>query len=292
MELDLDDPVVARASVHHVLHERSLLVVYQPIMDHRRHAIFGYEALTRPVVDGQMLPPDRWFRAAYENRRAYAADLLALTCIAHDVAALPDLGRSQPLFVNVMPSTLRHPSLLTRLARLVGQGLIVPEQWVFEITEHIPYDPLTLVEPIRWLTALGFRVAVDDFGTPGLGLDVIRDLEPTWVKIDRSRIAGLAASPAQRHWVRALVRHTGAEGATLIAEGVEDPRDVIALRRLGISLSQGFHWAVPRPGDQLVVGSDDTDRPPTGAGAPTVRASLLGRPPRALVGSDPLIRRP
>ncbi|GGJ12861.1 hypothetical protein GCM10010885_22700 [Alicyclobacillus cellulosilyticus] len=223
----------------------ALHIVYQPIVDHAATALFGWEALARPVLHGTTLRPDVWFRAAHQCGSAARADALSLILAVTHLSAFPREVRAKPLFVNVLPSSLTdeaYVQVLETVARQLTGGL--SEQLVVEIVEYVDYDPAALREAVRRLRALGVRIALDDVGTDHASLKAFTLLRPEFVKLDRSLIQGLSAAPARRQGLAEWVRQVQAV-SVVIAEGVETRQDLTAVRETGITLSQGYYWSPP-----------------------------------------------
>ena len=247
-----DDPAFVKKSVSSVMSQRSLKVVYQPIVDHVAHQVFGYEALSRPFVDSQVIRPDLWFRAAYDCKCSVEADLLALDCIVENATLLPVGNVSQPIFINVMPSSLDHPAFLKELTRMIVQGLCQPDHMVFEIVEYIDYDPQRLAEVMHILRSFGIGIALDDVGaTGGFSVEAVSQLKPDFVKIDQSVVLGIAKSTFKQNWLKNMVQQLAPDCYSVIAEGIENIEDLQTVEETGIVFSQGYYWGRPMPSTSL-----------------------------------------
>jgi EAL domain-containing protein (putative c-di-GMP-specific phosphodiesterase class I) len=84
------------------------------------------------------------------------------------------------------------------------------------------------------------RIAVDDAGAGYASLHHIVELQPDFIKIDRSLVHGVADDHARRVAVSAFVLLSLDLGATIVAEGVERPSDRSALCDLGVHAAQGY----------------------------------------------------
>ena len=235
-------------SVQRILERRSLPVVFQPIVDHLQQRIYGHEVLSRPTLNGHLIRPDLWFRAAYECRRSLEADLLVLTSAVSSLHALPGDVTIAPLFINVLPSSLSNKSFLTQLEALFEQGLCHPEQLVLELVEYVPYQPASLMEPLASLHSLGVRLALDDVGNGG-SLATLVQLEPDFIKLDRSLIQGISQSEPKQKLLSHLVAYMGS-GYRTVVEGVETLADLSVVKQAGAALSQGYLWSQPLPLEQ------------------------------------------
>ncbi len=95
------------------------------------------------------------------------------------------------------------------------------------------------------LRAIGVRLAIDDFGTGYSSLAYLSRLPVDALKIDRAFIAGLLRGPVSSAIVKATVELGHALGLAVVAEGVEDERQLVQLRALGCDRAQGAFVAMP-----------------------------------------------
>ena len=95
------------------------------------------------------------------------------------------------------------------------------------------------------------RIALDDFGTGYSSMAYLRRFPFDKLKIDRCFVQALTRDPQARVIVRAIIdMATGLRMATL-AEGVETPDELAALRAEGCTLVQGYLVAPPLPVEQV-----------------------------------------
>jgi len=92
---------------------------------------------------------------------------------------------------------------------------------------------------------LGLRLAIDDFGTGYSSLSYLKRLPVETLKIDKSFIGGLGRSP--KDWLIASPTISLAQtlGLGVVAEGVENARQAMHLRKLGCDQAQGNYFAKP-----------------------------------------------
>ena len=79
------------------------------------------------------------------------------------------------------------------------------------------------------------------------------ELRPSFVKLDRRVIVGLAGDPARQVQVAAMVRVTGEHACTVLASGIENEEDRRAADDLGVKLGQGY--LLGRPEDLVHAGA-------------------------------------
>ena len=92
---------------------------------------------------------------------------------------------------------------------------------------------------------MGFRVGLDDFGSGYANLELLTDLWPHYIKIDRCLIDGVVNNQRQAAIVQSLVAMCQRLELDIVAEGIETLGDARWLYQQGISLQQGFFYARP-----------------------------------------------
>jgi EAL domain-containing protein (putative c-di-GMP-specific phosphodiesterase class I) len=231
-----------RVALLNLIETENVDIAYQPIIQIKSGDFLGVEGLARfPNAFG---PPDHLFAQADSIGLGLELERLAIRQAWH---ALERLSSQQFLAINVSPESLLE------LARRAQERSDLPlGQLVIEITEQTVvqcYENLRdVIDPLR---AQGLRISVDDAGAGYASLHHIVELKPDFIKIDRSLVYGLADDHALRVAVSAFVRLAQDLGATVIAEGVEGPRDLAALSELGVDAAQGYLLGRPstRPDD-------------------------------------------
>lgn len=214
--------------------KREMKVVLQPIVDLRTRVTFAYEALVRPTMSDFESPLDM-FAAAGESK---CCGELGRVIRELAIEACPN----HPLFLNIHPSELDE------------HWLVQPDDPIFrhsedvylEITESVPLTHFGLCQSIlREIRGKGIYLVVDDLGAGYSNLKYIADLSPRVVKLDRQLIAGLTRSSRLYRLVSSMVLLCEDLGASVVAEGIETPEELMAVRDAGCHFGQGFLLARP-----------------------------------------------
>jgi EAL domain-containing protein (putative c-di-GMP-specific phosphodiesterase class I) len=100
------------------------------------------------------------------------------------------------------------------------------------------------------LERLGVRLAMDDFGTGYSSLARLSTFPLDVVKIDKAFIDRLGEKDGEA-MVRAVVNLSHTLGMQVVAEGVEDSTQALALLRLGCTMAQGYVFARPMPPEDM-----------------------------------------
>ena len=121
-------------------------------------------------------------------------------------------------------------------------------------------------EQLAELHAAGVQLAIDDFGTGWSSLHRLRDVPVSVLKVDRSFLAGVPRLAEPTAIVRAILELGAALGKTVVAEGVEDERQLAFLVGQACPLAQGFLLGRPVPASELdLPGSRPWRSPSTSA---------------------------
>ena len=95
--------------------------------------------------------------------------------------------------------------------------------------------------------SLGFQFALDDTGSGYAGLEELLEIEPDYIKIDRSMVSGVDQDPARQNMLAALLQLADKMGAPVIGEGLDTLEELDMLGRLGIRFGQGWLFGRPTP---------------------------------------------
>jgi EAL domain-containing protein (putative c-di-GMP-specific phosphodiesterase class I) len=159
-----------------------------------------------------------------------------------------------PVAVNLSVRQATRSDLVRTVADALERFGLEPDAIALELTETVlmEADAMTMRQ-LEELRALGVRLGIDDFGTGYSSLTYLKRLPVSFVKIDRSFVAGLVDDASDRAIVPAVVRLGQTLGLTTIAEGVETAEQLDALRDLGCDQVQGFFYGRPQPGPPVML---------------------------------------
>lgn len=217
-----------------------IIMAFQPIVDLDRAEIHAYEALVRgPGGEsaGQVL-------ANVTDELLYRFDQ---ACRVQAIEQASRLGMRESLSINFLPNAVYEPEACIQATLEASRRVGFPlDRLIFEVVESEQItDREHLHDIITAYRRMGFRVALDDFGTGYANLDLLTELTPDKLKLDRQLIKGCHRDPRRQALVDGLVTATCRLGITLIAEGVEEAGEARWLHRAGISLQQGYFFARP-----------------------------------------------
>ncbi|MFN7988983.1 MAG: EAL domain-containing protein [Thermoanaerobaculia bacterium] len=216
-----------------------LYLAWQPVVRAADGSVHGHEAFVR-TLEPSLGDPAAFLSVARELGRTADLGRAVRRAAASESLAFP----GELLFVNVSLSELDDEELYASAAPLTGFSRSV----VLEVSEEAARQGgRTLVERVRNLHRLGFRIAVDDFGSGGGDVASVARLEPDVVKLDLPLVRGLESEPGRQTRVREVIRAFHDQGIEVVAEAIETPGERHAAIELGADFLQGFLFGRPKP---------------------------------------------
>ena len=224
-----------------ILEPGGLTVHFQPVLE--VHAMrpkpHYFEALIRGPQGTSVETPTILFEYARKKSKEAAVDRACVDAILDAVRNLP----AEPtLGINVHASTLAMDAGFVEFlaAGLRGRG-VSPRRLVVEVVEHAPpWDVVGFGAALESLRQLGVRIALDDVGLGHSNFMMILECRADYFKVDRHFVHGCCQDFHRRAVLASVVQLARPFGARVVAEGVEEPADLAALKRLGITLVQGY----------------------------------------------------
>jgi EAL domain-containing protein (putative c-di-GMP-specific phosphodiesterase class I) len=227
-----------------VLQHRAVTTAFQPIVDLRTGDVLAFEALSRGPAGSPLERPDVLFQTARDCGLTGELDWI---CRAGAFRAALDagFGGALTLFVNVEPDVAATlaPKDLVMLVKAAERDLRV----VLEVTERaLLQKPAELLHWLSWARERWWGVALDDVGAAPESLALMPFVDPDVIKLDFRFIRSPELDGEDMRVIDAVREHAARTGASILAEGVERPADVVRARELGAHLAQG--WLFGRPG--------------------------------------------
>lgn len=218
-----------------------ITMAFQPIFDVSTGTVFAQEALVRGK-DGRTAK--QIFEHVTEANR-YRFDQLCRTT-AIEVAS--NAGIDGALSINFMPNAVYEPkNCIQHTLWTAEKHDFDIKNIIFEFTEQDDlHDVGHLKNIIETYRQYGFRTAIDDFGAGSSGLNLLVDVVPDIIKLDRYLIIGIHEDPVRQIIVTNLIALCRDLGVTVIVEGVERIDEFSWLRDAGVMLIQGYLLAKPQ----------------------------------------------
>jgi EAL domain-containing protein (putative c-di-GMP-specific phosphodiesterase class I) len=132
----------------------------------------------------------------------------------------------------------------------------------FEITETSAIQNLKQAKKlIKDLKAIGFKFALDDFGSGLSSFQYLKNLSIDYMKIDGSFVADMVNNNIDHAMVAAINEVGHVMGIETIAEYVENDQIIKKLKEINVDYGQGYGIAQPKPIEEVLPIASDTESP-------------------------------
>ncbi|WP_240923732.1 EAL domain-containing protein [Psychromonas sp. SA13A] len=247
MNDDVNRKVAINTRLRAALIENTLEMYYQPLIDLSTQKIIGAEALMR-WTDSQLgfVPPDEFIAQAEKNDLIDQLGSFALNTAAHQAAEWQQLAPLQ-IAINFSSVQFRHcESLLAEIQQVLLTTGLPPEKLDVEVTESLLINQEgELFDMLKSLRDMGVELSIDDFGTGYSALSYLQKFSFTKLKIDRAFIMNLTNNKADQSLVKAITAMAKALNLKVVAEGIEDEKQMQFLTSLNCEFGQGYLFSPP-----------------------------------------------
>lgn len=222
---------------------------YQPQVRLTDDRIVGAEALIRwnhPYLG--VLAPGAFLSVLEAGSLALPVGDWILRQACKDAMTLRRGGEAEfRIGVNLFAAQLRAPDFVERVEEALRETGLPAAALELEITENIVLrNERTIANHLARLRRMDVGIAFDDFGTGYASLTLLKQLDITRLKIDRSFIRDIETDRKDQGIVDAVIRMAQGCDLEVIAEGIETRTQADYLRQR-LSEGQGYLFGKPAP---------------------------------------------
>lgn len=227
-----------------------LHLAYQPQVDLKHNRIIGFEALARMRSPSfGTVPPTEFISIAERQNLIVPLGYWVLETACQFACRL--VGEGYPdltVAVNISGIQFAQADFVERVIEIVDQTGISPKNLELEITESILIEGLAdTQERMVELRRAGIAIAVDDFGTGYSSFSRLGDLPIDAIKIDKHFIDRILKEKDQKLIIREIIAMCHKLGLIVVAEGVEQEKQLEYLRESGCDIMQGYLFSKALP---------------------------------------------
>ncbi|MET9295244.1 EAL domain-containing protein [Streptomyces sp. NPDC003077] len=284
------------------LHDGEFALLHQPVVELSSGKVTAVAAQPRwRSAQGILFTPAEFLRVGDRGQLTEEGDRTAelgrwqLEEAVEQAAARHRAGHPVPVAVRLSAHRLLDRALPPEgVEALLSRHGLPSGALVLEVPDCDPRLPLEELERrLVALRRLGVRIALDGFGSGAAAIGVLRRLPADILRLDRGLVDGVVESTRLHKITSGLLRIAGDLGMQSVADGVDLPEQVVALRSMGCTHGQGMAFAGPLDEHRLrrvlalgefpVPGPVNEDRPAvlTGSGLPVRHGGAAG--PDAIV---------
>jgi predicted signal transduction protein with EAL and GGDEF domain/DNA-binding response OmpR family regulator len=274
------------SALHKAIERNELVLHYQPKIDVRAAKMVGAEALMRWQRGSVLVPPGDFIPLAEETGLIIPLSEWAIREAARQARVWQDnFGFADSIAVNLPNRLFERTDLVEHIHQAVTMYGVPHHAIELEITETgLMKDLQNVIPSLHRLNEIGVEISIDDFGTGYSSLAYLTTLPISELKIDRSFVRDLGLTPQSSAVVTAIIALARSLGLRVIAEGVENLRQMEVLHRLGCGVMQGFLFSRPQPPEDIETWLQQTVLPKK---APWIGKAGDGDVADALRATDP-----
>ena len=214
-----------------------IAMAFQAIVDVDAKVVFGYEALAAKItVPAQESIPSALSPELTASELANAADAVSLAL---------RLDLSGMLMTKVAEAEVASSDTESLVAGCLAAARgFPPSRLVYQLVHEGSRAYRSLLrELMSGLKHEGFSTAIEEFGAPRCGLDLLAHLQPDAVKLNPALIRNIDRDPVQQFKVTGINHLCSEMGIDVVAVGVRTVNECKALRDAGLRLFQGPFFA-------------------------------------------------
>lgn len=253
MQADVVRKAELASRLRTALHDGEFALLHQPIVSLESGDITAVAAQARwRSGQGILFTPAEFLRVAdtadvKEGERTAELGRWTLQKAVEQAAERHRRGHTAPVAVRLSARRLLDRSLpLGSIEALLTRHELPSGALIIELADSDPRVPLDELEHrLTALRRLGVRIALDGFGSGYAAITALRRLPVDVLKLDRSLVEGVVESARLHKITAGLLRIAGDLGLLSVADGVDLPEQVVALRAMGCTHGQGMAFSGP-----------------------------------------------
>ncbi|MFJ2813932.1 putative bifunctional diguanylate cyclase/phosphodiesterase [Streptomyces sp. NPDC087294] len=230
------------------LHDGEFTLLHQPVVSLADGRIDSLTAQARwRSSQGVLFTPAEFLRVAEDSDKTQELGRWVLEEAVERAAERAATGITVPVAVRLSARRLLDRSMpLGSVEALLTRHGLPSGSLVIELSDTDPRVSLDELERrLAALRRLGVRIALDGFGSGYAAITALRRLPVDVLRLDRGLVEGVVESARLHKITSGLLRIAGDLGLQSVADGVDLPEQVVALRAMGCTHGQGMAFSGP-----------------------------------------------
>ncbi|MCT9111393.1 EAL domain-containing protein [Streptomyces mirabilis] len=230
------------------LQDGEFALLHQPVvcLGNGRIATVTAQARWRSS-QGVLFTPAEFLRVAEDSDKTAELGRWMLEEAVEQAAERAAAGVTVPVAVRMSARRLLDRSMpLGSVEALLTRHGLASGSLIVELADTDPRVSLDELERrLNTLRRLGIRIALDGFGSGYAAITTLRRLPVDVLKLDRGLVEGVVESARLHKITSGLLRIATDLGLQSVADGVDLPEQVVALRAMGCTHGQGMAFSGP-----------------------------------------------
>ncbi|MFE0675923.1 putative bifunctional diguanylate cyclase/phosphodiesterase [Streptomyces sp. NPDC058867] len=230
------------------LHDGEFALLHQPVvrLDDGRITSVAAQARWRSS-QGVLFTPAEFLRVAEDSDRTAELSRWMLHEAVEQAAERCATGLTMPVGVRMSARRVLDRSMpLDSIEALLTRHGLPSGSLVIEVADtDVRVSLEELERRLAALRRMGVRIALDGFGSGSAAIVALRRLPVDILKLDRGLVEGVVESARLHKITSGLLRIATDLGLQSVADGVDLPEQVVALRAMGCTHGQGMAFSGP-----------------------------------------------
>jgi diguanylate cyclase (GGDEF)-like protein len=203
---------------------------------------------------GQEVSPVHFVPAVESLQRSHELDIWVMQKVFEWIRVNPSGFASLGGFaINLSANSLSNPEVMSYLQQVLPGSDIPTHKIAFEITETAAIESYGAAQDfIREIRRYGCKFSLDDFGSGFTSYAHLKNLRTDTLKIDGSFVKDMLQNSDDYAMVKSMNDIGHSLGLITVAEYVESPLILEALREIGVDYAQGYAIHKPCRIDELL----------------------------------------
>jgi len=222
--------------------DNRIVLDYQPIVDLKSNRVYKYEVLMRLIDEKGKIHLPKYFLDTLKKMYIYPE--VTKLIIQKSFSFFHD--KAYRFAINLSYTDIKDPGIKSFIVTILKNNPEIAKRCTFELIESEAILNLEEInEFIVMAHSYGVKIAIDDFGSGYSNYDLIFNLDIDYIKIDGSLIKNLLLDHKSEIMVESIVTLAEEKGAEVIAEWVSNEALLNKVKKMGISLAQGYYIGEP-----------------------------------------------
>ena len=212
--------------------DNQLAPAFQTIFDLNNQVVLGFEGI----------PPVELMHAANISLAMVEGEYLGRHMV---LASFAQQALGGKVFLRVSLDVLLQTAAKTgETLKYLAEFGLSPSDVVIKLSKSESLDEYQLLrQATKHYREMGFQISVSNLDQGFTGLNLLPEIKPDYVQLEQDFIQGIHHDKVKQHIARSIYEVATQSGAKVIAEGISNHEDLMALRDLGFVYVQGDYLA-------------------------------------------------
>lgn len=243
------------SDLRYALLKEDISIYYQPQYNNKKECI-GMEALIRwnhPAY-GMIYPPLVVQLARESKLLTELESYVFKKSISDYIMIKEQTGFSGKISINISTETLQSKEYMKLLEKNSSLNQAEEMSICLEITEQTALlTDNKIFDTLLKIKKLGYKLAIDDFSMGHTSITYLQNNQFDVVKLDGKLVIGMINNPRSFNIVKSIVELSHSLGFSVIAEYVEDKKQMQMLEEIGCVQYQGYLFSPAIECEELII---------------------------------------